>query len=50
MDEITANTVLDEVVGPVLATDEGQTYLEAQERQMEVLVSYPFPFSIIVFS
>ena len=39
MDEATAKTILDEAVGPVIATDDGQKFMEAQERQMEVLVS-----------
>ncbi|KAL8722273.1 MAG: hypothetical protein Q9225_001220 [Loekoesia sp. 1 TL-2023] len=33
----TAEAILDEALGPTLATDEGRKFLEAQERQTEVL-------------
>ena len=39
MDEYTAKIALNEAIGSTLATDEGQQFLEAQERQMKVLVS-----------
>lgn len=42
MDEATAKTTLDETLTPALATDEGRKFLEAQERQMEMLVSKIF--------
>ena len=50
MDEASAKAILDEHVGPMLATDEGKGIMQAQQRQGEVLVSWKSFFICFCFS